>query len=359
VTEEIEPLVPADVDLRGLEYMPLFGNHLFGSDFNSHCSDAEWRAGVTLWWAAWNQVPAASLPNEDIALARLADLGRDVKAWRRVKERALRGFVLCLDGRLYHRFLALQAIVAWEKRVKEREKKRRWRDGLRDRDAMHAEPGPRPGQNGDKPVDGTADVTGRDVTGRDGIKTLTPLSSEAPDNALGGRQTAKAQAKREAKEAARRAIAYLNEKAGTRFQAVEANLKLPIARMLQDGAVEADLLAVVDLKIREAARGEFDKKYLRPATLWNGEKFAQYIGQVQIAAAPAAPIVVKAFAERHDGELELVIEYPANGVQPDEAARNVLAAHGPRFDAFKAKNIVLDNGRNVARFSIEELRRAH
>jgi len=37
----------------------------------------------------------------------------------------------------------------------------------------------------------------------------------------------------------------------------------------------------------------------------------------------------------------------------------VLAAHGPRFDAFKAKNIVLDNGRNVARFSIEELRRTH
>jgi len=29
------------------------------------------------------QVPAASLPNDDIALARLADLGREVKAWRR------------------------------------------------------------------------------------------------------------------------------------------------------------------------------------------------------------------------------------------------------------------------------------
>ena len=86
---------------------------------------------------------------------------------------------------------------------------------------------------------------------------------------------------------------------------------------------------------------------------------SQYIGQVAIAKAPAAALIVKAFAERSDGERELVIEYPANGVQPDEAARQVLAAHGPRFDAFKAKNIVLDNGRNVARFSIEELRRTH
>lgn len=177
--EAPEPLVPADVDLRGLEYMPFFGNHLFGSEFNARCTDAEWRAGLTLWWAAWNQVPAGSLPNDDAALARLADLGRDVRGWKRVKVRALHGFVLCNDGRLYHKFIARQALVAWEKRVKEREKKRRWREA-KDRDKSDGEPGQERGQDGsntrDKQGDGTADGTRRDVTGRDG--TLSKTESE-------------------------------------------------------------------------------------------------------------------------------------------------------------------------------------
>lgn len=108
--------------------MPLFGHHLFGSDFHAGCSDAEFRAGLTLWWAAWNQVPAASLPNDDIVLCRLAELGRDLKAWRKVRAKAMHGFEVCSDGRFYHRFLAEQAIVAWDKRVKERERKRKWRE---------------------------------------------------------------------------------------------------------------------------------------------------------------------------------------------------------------------------------------
>src|SRR5690606_32878899 len=84
-----DPPVAADVDLRGLEYMPLFGVHLFGSEFNAAATDAEWRAAITLWWAAWNQVPAGSLPKDDVALCRLADLGRDLKLWRKLKARAL------------------------------------------------------------------------------------------------------------------------------------------------------------------------------------------------------------------------------------------------------------------------------
>lgn len=123
-----EPLVPADVDLRGLDYMPLFGNHLFGSRFNSTLDDSAWRAGVTLWWAAWNQQPAGSLPNDDPSLAQLSGIGREgMKTWRRVKEAALHGFVLCSDGRLYHPFLCKQVLVAWDKRMKERHRKANWR----------------------------------------------------------------------------------------------------------------------------------------------------------------------------------------------------------------------------------------
>ena len=129
------PLVPAEVDLRGLEYMPFFGTHLFGSEFNAVCTDAEWRAGLTLWWAAWNQQPAGSLPDDDGALCRLADLGRDLKAWNKIKGRALHGFVKCSDGRLYHGFLCRQVLVAWEKRVQERERKRKWREKKQGQDA--------------------------------------------------------------------------------------------------------------------------------------------------------------------------------------------------------------------------------
>jgi len=119
------PLVPPDVDLRGYDFMPLYGHRLFGSDFNARASDASWRARVTLWWAAWNQVPAASLPNNDAALCRLADLGRDVKTFVRLKADALHGFVECSDGRLYHRALAAWALEAWERRSEHQAAKER------------------------------------------------------------------------------------------------------------------------------------------------------------------------------------------------------------------------------------------
>jgi hypothetical protein len=116
-----EPLTPSDCDLRGLEYMPLLGGHLFGSEFNARANDSEWRAALTLWWAAWCQVPAASLPDDDAALCRFADLGRDLKSWRKLRQGALHGWVKCADGRLYHPVLAEQALIAWDKRKQDRE----------------------------------------------------------------------------------------------------------------------------------------------------------------------------------------------------------------------------------------------
>ncbi len=113
-------MTPTDCDLRGLEYMPLLGQRLFGSDFNGTATDSEWRAALTLWWAAWTQCPAGSLPDDDAALCRLADLGRDVKTWLKLKDKALHGFVKCSDGRLYHPTLAEQAVIAWDKRQQDR-----------------------------------------------------------------------------------------------------------------------------------------------------------------------------------------------------------------------------------------------
>lgn len=114
------PLVPAEVDLTGYRYMPYYGDRLRDSDLNGRATDAEYRAAHNLWWAAWKQVPAASLPNDDGTLCKLADLGRDTRTWRAVKERAMHGFVLCSDGRYYHRVLAEVALEAWAGREEHR-----------------------------------------------------------------------------------------------------------------------------------------------------------------------------------------------------------------------------------------------
>src|SRR5688572_7899165 len=110
------PLTPADVDLRNYDFMPFYGEFLRTSEFNSKVTDAEYRAGVNLWWSSWWQLPAASLPNDDTQLCKLADLGRDQRQWRKVKAQALSGFVLCSDNRWYHSFLSVAAKEAWAKK---------------------------------------------------------------------------------------------------------------------------------------------------------------------------------------------------------------------------------------------------
>ena len=110
------PPVSPEVDLRDFPFMPLDAARLFASEFHARASDAAWRAGVTLWLKSWHQIPAASVPNDDIALARLAEFGRDVKSWKKVKEMALYGWIECDDGRLYHTVVAEKVNEAWQKK---------------------------------------------------------------------------------------------------------------------------------------------------------------------------------------------------------------------------------------------------
>jgi hypothetical protein len=103
----MEPMTPPNLDLRSLPYMPIDAAHLSLSDFTLTVNAEEFRAGVLLWCAAWRQVPAGSLPNDDRKLAYFAGLGRpNIKKWKKVRDKALLGFVECSDGRLYHPFLA-------------------------------------------------------------------------------------------------------------------------------------------------------------------------------------------------------------------------------------------------------------
>lgn len=78
---------------------------------------------------------------------------------------------------------------------------------------------------------------------------------------------------------ARDVLVFLNAKTGRNYQPVDANLKLIVAR-LKEGASVSDCRAVVAKKCREWVADEKMSGYLRPATLFNATKFAQYRGEL-------------------------------------------------------------------------------
>jgi hypothetical protein len=116
------PLVPEEVDLVKLDGFMLDTIRLLGSELWALATGDEFKAAMALWCRAWKQVPAASLPDDDRILASFAGYGRGGKAWQRVKSMALRGFVKCSDGRLYHRVLAEDAKRAWRDLLRRRER---------------------------------------------------------------------------------------------------------------------------------------------------------------------------------------------------------------------------------------------
>ena len=81
------------------------------------------------------------------------------------------------------------------------------------------------------------------------------------------------------REPARRILAFLNEKTGRNYQAVKANLEM-IESRIREGATEEQLMQVVAKKTREWLTDEKMNYYLRPATLFNRMKFAQYQGEL-------------------------------------------------------------------------------
>lgn len=114
------PLTPPDADLQDFPFMPLHVARLRDSDLAAE-GDPEgcWYA-VLLWAAAWHQLPAGSLPENEAVLTKLCGLGRDVRTFRKHKQDALRGFVLCDDGRLYHPVIAEQVLSGWESKLRQR-----------------------------------------------------------------------------------------------------------------------------------------------------------------------------------------------------------------------------------------------
>jgi hypothetical protein len=116
MTQSLPPPVPADADLRHMPGYMIDVQSLLGSDLAALGDPAaNWYAVLT-WCAAFHQVPAGSLPDDDPTLAYLVRLGRDVRTWRRMREKgAMRGWEKHSDGRLYHPVVTKTVLSLLEK----------------------------------------------------------------------------------------------------------------------------------------------------------------------------------------------------------------------------------------------------
>jgi hypothetical protein len=102
-----EPLTPTSCDLRDFPWMPLDCTRLLTSETWLLGTAEQKVAALTLWVKSWHQMPAGSLPDNEKMLAILSEAG---PAWKRVREHALRGWVRCDDGRLYHPVVCEKAL---------------------------------------------------------------------------------------------------------------------------------------------------------------------------------------------------------------------------------------------------------
>lgn len=103
--------------------MPLDVARLRDSDLASNETPEACWAAVLLWAASWHQVPAGSIPNDDRWIAKqagYAQRGKIDKEWSKVRTGALRGWIECTDGRLYHPVVAEKARDAWDSKLRQR-----------------------------------------------------------------------------------------------------------------------------------------------------------------------------------------------------------------------------------------------
>lgn len=117
------PFTPPDCDLQGFAFMPLDVARLRDSDMASEQTPEQNWSAVLLWAAAWHQVPAGSMPDSDNWIAKAAGYlsrGRIDPHWDEVRAGAMRGFILCSDGRWYHPVVAEKANEAWVSKLKQR-----------------------------------------------------------------------------------------------------------------------------------------------------------------------------------------------------------------------------------------------
>lgn len=119
--------VPAEVDLRDFPFMPLEVDRLRKSKAWLLCKRKPHLAFylLNLWTAAWHELPAGSLEDDDDVLADRAMCPPDV--WPTVRDDLMRGWVKGGDGRWYHPVVVEKVLEAWERKQAQRQRTSRAR----------------------------------------------------------------------------------------------------------------------------------------------------------------------------------------------------------------------------------------
>ena len=171
--------------------------------------------------------------------------------------------------------------------------------------------------------------------------------------------------RRAAVEISLRMIDYLNERAGTRYEGTRAHVVLMTSRILQDGADEAKMRAVIDMKVAEWGKDLERRRYLSPDTLFNATKWGKYVGQIE-----QRDVQAQAQAERALQHYVMVVSYSegdplAKGVaaqqmveeiDPLAIAKRAMLKFG---DVVRQRNAieiaVIVDEKERARYKVEEL----
>ena len=109
-TSDLEPLTSPGTDLRHGAVFEVDIINLLHSEFLHLATNEELGAAAKLCLRSLFQVPAGSLPNNEVVLAQAAGYDHRKKAWQRVRAMALYGWALCSDGRLYHQTVAMTVL---------------------------------------------------------------------------------------------------------------------------------------------------------------------------------------------------------------------------------------------------------
>lgn len=269
-----DPLVPQEVDLRGYEFMPFYGDRAFGSVAWLTAAPEARLAMLALWWRAYSkEVPAGSLPDDDALLCAYAGYGASPRGWRKIRDQSLRGFVKCADGRLYHKVVSILAMEAWEFRNKQRNRTEAARLARLSQRLSQTETPPL------KPS--VTESTGQDRTGQD--KRPTPLSGKPDEPPPEGPKKINGAA---FYPDAEDVLTYLNKQAGKGYEfrnragELTTSADRIIARLKQ-GYTREELREVVYAKCAQWLNDDRMAEYLRPATLFGKEKFEQYLGELK------------------------------------------------------------------------------
>jgi hypothetical protein len=236
------PLTPADCNLQDFAFMPLDVARLRDSDMAAYESPEACWAAVLLWSAAWHQVPAASLPDDDRFLAKAAGYGRVVKEWANVRDGALHGWIKCADGRLYHPVVAEKALESWKAKVHHQWKKEcdRVRKSNKQRESEGRPLLPLPPEPGSVP-DGIPQESPRIPLESDDGSSGNPeaVDGNPPENALKGQGEGQGQGEYKNPESSSQASTEARENDDSRIPPLPTNRNVQIALLLRAQGVLA------------------------------------------------------------------------------------------------------------------------